>query len=213
MSLVNVTTVKRKVEEDVSLCEIRQLCERKNEGSVVVTFFELSPVIGEVLAPLHEVQQSATFQGLWAQHGKKAQTARKNSEAQEKDLSISKVVECVWNPAFEDWNQIAVSTFDGSLSLRDVDKFFDSYKNRKDDLLQELFFILKFCYCQKHRNDQLKGVAEERAAQMQQYQQIHRYVNAAETIWEFKEAMGFNGDFKIIEDLHNQVRKVKVEGN
>ncbi|XP_068735057.1 LOW QUALITY PROTEIN: E3 ubiquitin-protein ligase rnf213-alpha-like [Montipora capricornis] len=205
ISPVNVTTVKRNVEEDVSLCEIRQLCERKSESSVVVTSFELSPVIGEVLPKLHVVQQSVIFQGLWAQHGKRAQTARKNNEALEKDLSISKVVECVWKPAFDDWNQVAVSTFDGSLSLRDVDKFFDSYKDKKDELVQELFCILKFCYSQKHPNDKLKTVAEERAAQMQQYQQIHRYVNAAETIWEFKEAMGFTGDFKIIEDLHNQL--------
>ncbi|XP_068731195.1 E3 ubiquitin-protein ligase rnf213-alpha-like [Montipora capricornis] len=205
ISPVNVTTLKRKVREDISLCEIRQLCQRKNESSVVVTFFELPIVIREVLAPLHTVQQNATFLGLWEQRGKRAQTARKNHEAQEKNLSISKVVKCVWKPAFKAWNKVAVRTFDGSLSLRGVDRFFDIYKDRKEDLLRELLCILNLWNSQKHRNDQLKRIAKKRAAQMHQYQQFHRYINAAETIWEFKEAMGLSGDFKVIEDLHNQL--------
>ena len=172
-------------------------------------FFELPPGIGEVLYPLHEVQQSLTFQELWTKCGNRAQTARMNDDAQQKDLSIFEVLESVWKPAYEALKQIAVSTLDGSIYLGDVDKYFSGYKDKGKDLETELFRILKVDRSHSNTNDQLKAIAKKRAEQMQLYQQIHQYTSAAETIWEFKEAMGCSGDFKIVEDLRNQVRRVK----
>ena len=165
-------------------------------------------MIAEVLPALDKVQESLTFQDLWAQYGKKAQTARENDEAQKRDLSISNVVECVWKPAYEAWNQLVASVLDGSLTLGDVDKFFDGYKNRKGDLLREFVCIFNLMQGQGQTagdTRQLKVIAEKRAGQIQQYQKLHQFASAADTIWEFKEAMGFSGDFKVIEDLRNQV--------
>ena len=51
----------------------------------------------------------------------------------------------------------------------------------------------------------LNEIVRERVAQIQRYQQLYQYSNAADTIWEFKEAMGFTGNFKVVEDLRNQV--------
>ena len=166
-------------------------------------------MIVEVLPALDKVQESLTFQDLWAQYGKKAQTARKNDEARKRELSIFNVVESVWKPAYEAWNQLVASVMDGSLSLGDVDKFFDGYKNRdKGDLLRELACIFNLTQGQGQSAgdaSQLKAIAEKRAGQIQQYQKLHQFASAADTIWEFKEAMGFSGDFKVIEDLLNQV--------
>ena len=182
------------------------MCERKGEKQIEVKFFDLPPVVDDVLSTLHLVQESSTFQELWAQHGKKAQTARKNDEAQKRDLSISNVVNDVWIPAYETWSQLNASCMDGSLTLGEVDKFFESYKNRKKDLVRELVCIFKLGSSQTSSNtSHLKEIAENRAAQIQRYQQLHQYASAADTIWEFKEAMGFSGDFKVIEDLRNQV--------
>ena len=206
---VNVTAIKKNIEINVSFCEIRNLCQRNDDNSVEIKFFDLPPEISEVLCPLHKVQQSLTFQELWVQHGKRAQTLRRNDEAQLKDLSIFKVLESVWKHAYEAWKQIAVSTFDGSIYLGDVDKFFGLYKDRKQDLERELFCILHLDCSDSIANDLLKEIAGKRAEQMELYQQIHQYASAAETIWELKEAMGFRGDFKIVEDLRNQVRRVK----
>ena len=52
---------------------------------------------------------------------------------------------------------------------------------------------------------ELKKTFRERLAQIESYQHLHQYSSAADTVWEFKEAMGFTGDFKVIEDLRNQV--------
>ena len=136
-----------------------------------------------------------------------------NDEAPQKDLSIFKVLESVWKPAFEAWKQIALSTLDGSINLGDVDKFFGGYQDRKQDLERELCCILNLDRSDSITSEQLMTIAKKRAEQMLLYQQIHHYTNAAETIWEFKQAMGFSGDFTIVEDLRNQVRRMKCRSN
>ena len=206
---VNVTALKKSIAIDVSSCEIGNLSHRNDDSSVEIKFFDLPQVIREVLYPLHEVQQSSTFQELWTQYGKRAQKARMNDEAQQKDLSIFKVLESVWKPTYEAWKQIAVSTLHGSIYLGDVDKYFRGYKGKEKDLERELFCILNFDRSHSITSDQLKAIAKERAEQMQLYQQIHQYASAAESIWDFKQGMGFSGDFTIVEVLRNQVRRVK----
>ena len=208
-SAVNATAIKKKVARDVSFLEIRILCQRNDDNSVEINFFELPPGISEVLYSLYEAQQSITFQKLWTQYGKRAQRARANDEAQPRDLSILKVLESVWKPAYEAWKEIAVSTLDGSMYLGDVDKFFSGYNDKEKDLERELLCILNFDRFHSISHTRLKEIAKERAEQMQLYQQIYKYAGAADTIWKFKQAMGFSGDFKIVEDLRNQVRRVK----
>ena len=215
LSTVNIASVTTRALQDVSCYQIRQLCERSSDGQIEVKFFELPSVISDVLAPLDKVQKSLTFQDLWAQYGKKAQTARENDEAQKRYLSISNVIESVWKPAYEAWNQLVASVMDGSLTLGDVDKFFDGYKNRKEDIFRELMCIFNLRQDQGQTAgdaSQLKAIAEKRAGQIQQYQKLHQYANAADTIWDFKEAMKFKGDFKVVEDLRNQVSMLFKEG-
>ena len=162
----------------------------------------------EVISQLHHVQKSLTFQELWTQYGKKAQAARKNDETKKLHLSIYEVVETIWKPAFQDWNQYAASTMDGTISLGNVDKLFDSYKNRMKELERELLCMFELSQAQPvSRAKKLQATATERVNQIQRYQQLGEYAIAADTIWEFKEAMGFTGDFKVIEDLRNQVSK------
>ena len=215
LSTVNIASITEKARKDISCYQIRELCERSSDGQIEVKFFELPSVIAEVLAPLDKLQESLTFQDLWSQYGKKAQTARKNDEAQKRELSISNVVESVWKPAYETWNQLVASVMDGSLTLGDVDKFFDGYKNRKGDLLRELVCIFNFRQGQGQTAgdaSQLTAIAQKRTGQIQQYQKLHQYANAADTIWVFKEAMKFKGDFKVVEDLRNQVSMLFKQG-
>jgi len=207
-STVNIASTKDKSLQDVSCYPIHDLCERKGEKQIEVTFFKLPSVAKEVISPLHRVKNSSTFQELWTQYGKRAQVARKNDETKKQHLSISEVVENIWKPAFRDWNQHAASTMDGTVSLGNVDKLFDSYKNRKKDLDRELLCMFELSQAQPASGTKkLQTTATERANQIQRYQQLGQYANAADKIWEFKEAMGFTGDFKIIEDLRNQVSK------
>lgn len=203
---VNIVHTKKKAGQDVSMIPICDLCKRKEDKRVEVTFFELPPMIEDVLSLLQKVQESATFQELWVKCGHKAQTARKNDETHKRDLSISNVVDSVWKPAYDAWSQLVSSVMNGTLTLGGVDKFFESYKNRKEDLIQELVCILNLGEHQAVRNtSQLKTTAAKRASQIQHYHELHQYANAADTIWEFKEAMKFSGDFSVIEDLRDQV--------
>ena len=207
--VVDVTAIKRNVQKDVLFCEIGNLCQHNDDNSDEINFFKLPLGVGEVLYSFHEVQKSLTFRELWTQYGNRAQTERMNDDAQQKDLSIFQVLESVWKPAYEVWKQIAGGTLDGSISLADVDKYFSDFKDKEKDLERELFCILNFNRSHSVTHARLEETAKERAEQMQLYQEIHQYTSAAEAIWEFKEAMGFSGDFKIVEDLRYQVRRVK----
>ena len=207
-STVNIAGIKEKSLQDVSRCQIRELCESKNYKQIDVPYFKLPSVAKEVISSLYHVQKSSTFQELWTQCGKKAQSARKNDEAIKPYLSISEVVENVWKPAFHDWCRYANSFMDGTISLGNVDKLFGTYNNQKNNLERELLWM--FQLVQSHPSSgvkRLQTIVMERVAQIQQYQQLGQYASAADTIWEFKEAMEFTGDFKVIEDLRNQVSK------
>ena len=205
---VDITITKRKASQVISLFPICDLCERNDAKQITVKFFELPPLVNDILLPLHQVEKSSTFQELWKQHGKKAQTARTSDEVQKQDLSMwcECVVESVWKPAYEAWIQLVASAIDGSLTLESVDKFFEGYKSRKEDLVQELECMFNLTEKETFTDEkELMATVEERTTQIEQYQQLNQYASAADTIWKFKEAMGFSGDFKVIEDLCNQV--------
>ena len=202
--LVDISDIKLKAEKNVSSFQICNLCERSGGKQIDVKFFELPQLVKDILLPLHKVQESSVFQKLWVQCGKKAQTVRANDESKKRDLSILNVVVNVWKPAYEAWTQLVADALDGSLTLTGVDKFFEGHKNRREELLKELRRI--FVLCQDSGDtSQLKKIAEKRVTQIHRYQQLDQYFTAAETIWKFKESMGFTGDFKVIEDVRNQV--------
>ena len=205
-SAVDSTKLKNKVSQDISSFQIRGLCKRVDDNQIEITLFKLPPALKEVLSTLGRVQKSFTFQALWRKFGNKAQRARENDDARKRQLTICDVVENVWKPAITSWAQTVASVKDGTISLGDVDKIFDGYENRKKELEGELSCMFKVNTGQTVRNarKQQKIVAE-RLAQIQRYQHLHQYFSAADTVWEFKEAMGFTGDFKVIEDLRNQV--------
>ena len=205
MHTVNIKDIKSKASKvDVSSVKICDLCERNGENQIEVKLFQLPQRVRDILSPLDKVHESSTFQQLWEQYGKKAQRARQNDESQKRDLSVLNVVDNVWKPAYEGWNQLVTNVLDGSLTLTDVDKFFKDYKDRRKDLEKELrrIFILG-----RDSSDatQVKELAERRVAEIYRYQQLDQYAIAAETVWDFKESMGFTGDFKVIEDVRNQV--------
>ena len=205
-STVNLDNLRSRSQLDVTFYQIRDLCKRFDDNKIEITLFQLAPAAKEVLPILGRVRESLTFQALWMKYEKKAQTIRKNDEAQKPHLSLSDVVENVWKLAFESWTKTVASVKDGSISLRDVDKLFYRYRNRKSELEGELSCMFNFNTGQTVSNPkELNKTVRERVAQIQRYQQLHQYSDAANTIWEFKEAMGFTGNFKVVEDLRNQV--------
>ena len=200
---VNISDMKSKASKDESSFRIRDLCERNDEKHVEVKFFDLPQRVTDILLSLHKVQKSSTFQKLWVQYGKKAETARLDDKSQKQDLSVLDVIDKVWKPAYEEWRKLVASTLHGSLTLTGVDKFFEGYMERKqlEEELQRIFILGQ----DSSDTRQLKANVEQRVDQIYQYQQLDQYFTAAETIWDFKESMGFTGDFKVIEDLRNQV--------
>ena len=205
-STVDLGNLRSRAQLDVTSYQIRDLCKRLDDNKIEITLFQLTPAAEEVLPILGKVQESLIFQGLWKKYGLKARTVRKNDEGQKRHLSLSEVVENVWKPAFKCWTKHVAGVKDGTISLGDVDKLFDGYKNREKELEVELSYIFEVNTGQTTKKaKELKKTVRERVAQIQRYHQLHQYSSSADTIWEFKEAMGFTGNFKVVEELRNQV--------
>ena len=205
-STVDLGNLRSRAQLDVTSYQIRDLWKRSDDNKIEITLFKLTPAAEEVLPILGKVQESLTFQDLWKKYGLKAQTVRKNDEGQKRHLSLSEVVENVWKPAFKCWTKRVASVKDGTISLGDVDKLFDGYKNREKELEVELSYMFEVNTGQTTKKaKELKKTVRERVAQIQRYHQLHQYSSSADTIWKFKEAMGFTGNFKVVEELRNQV--------
>ena len=205
-STVDLGNLRSRAQLDVTSYQIRDLWKRLDDNKIEITLFQLTPAAEEVLPILGKVQESLTFQDLWKKYGLKAQTVRKNDEGQKRHLSLSEVVENVWKPAFKCWTKRVASVKDGTISLGDVDKLFDGYKNREKELEVELSYMFEVNTGQTTKKaKELKKTVRERVAQIQRYHQLHQYSSSADTIWKFKEAMGFTGNFKVVEELRNQV--------
>ena len=202
---VNISDIEYKASKvDVSSFKICDLCERNGENQIEVKFFQLPQRLRDILLPLDKVHESSTFQQLWEQYGKKAQRARENDESQKRELSVLNVVDNVWKPAYEGWSRLVRNVLDGSLTLTGVDRFFKDYKNKRKDLVKELCRIFTLGR-DSTDTSQVRELAEKRVAEIYRYQQLDQYSIAAETVLDFKESMGFTGDFKVIEDVRNQV--------
>ncbi|XP_022801884.1 E3 ubiquitin-protein ligase rnf213-alpha-like, partial [Stylophora pistillata] len=202
---VNVDNIRAKTIKDVSCYQLCQLCERNDDKEVQFKFLEIPPAMKQVLTPLHKVQESSIFQDLWTQYGKKAQRIRKNGESKMPHLSVSEVVEHVWKTAFSEWSKHLSGIVDGTVTLGDVEKLFKGFKSKEKKLECELIRMFQLSQTQTTTlSEELRGVIDDRKAQIQRYQQFCQYLDAAETIWQFKEAMGFTGDFTVIQDLRNQ---------
>ena len=205
-STVDLGNLRSRAQLDVTLYQIRDFCKRLDDNKIEITLFQLTPAAEKVLPIFGEVQESLTFQGLWKKYGLKAQRVRKNDEAQKRHLSLSDVVENIWKPAFKIWTKHVASVKDGTISLGDVDKLFSGYKNREKELEEELSYMFEVNTGQTTKKaKELKKTVRERVAQIQRYHQLHQYSSSADTIWKFKEAMGFTGNFKVVEELRNQV--------
>ena len=207
---VNIFSIKSKLPQDVSFHKICDLCERDENNLVEVKFFQLPAEVRKILPELFSVEKSSIFQEVWRQFGKKAQADRQNDETQKVHLTLSDVVNKVWKQAFQTWNKLVEHVMDGSATLKEIDKHFESFKGRTEELKEELHAVFSLiqekCAPQgRATKSKLATTVKQRVTQIQRYQQLHQYASAADTIWDFKEAMAFSGDFKVIEDLRNQV--------
>ncbi len=204
---VNLDKLSRKAVMDASRVFIKDLVQSTIVGGKVlpvVTFFGLSPKAKEMISSLSQLSDSTLLRQFWRDNGDKALKTIAERETQKTSLIVEDVVELVWTPTNAQLQSLQDQFLHGSISFREVDKLFRVFKDdqKYEDLAKEIrLFTL--------RNDSKAQAPDRlinsRIEQIQQYYKLHSCIDAARIILDFKTSLGLQGNFQLVEDLHNQV--------
>lgn len=204
---VNLDKLSKKSVMDASHVFIRDLARSTIAGGKVlpvVTFFGLSPKAKEMISSLSQLRDSIFLRQLWSDNGDKALKTIAERETQKMSLSVEDVVELIWTPTNAELQSLQDRFLRGAISFGEVDKLFRDFKDNQkyDDLASEIRLLTL-------RNGSPVQTTEElintRIDEMRQYYKLHHCIEAAKIILNFRTSIGLQGDFKLVEDLRNQV--------
>ena len=167
-----------------------------------VVFFGLSDEVKSMIHAFQNVQGSSLFRKLWEDYCSRTVKQVMPGEPSQGRLSIHDVCEMVWNPASTALADLRTSCLNGSITLKQVDEHFRHCKGDYEHLRKEIAGMIPADDVGKNAHAEK---INERVEQIRQYHQLNQYLSAATAVLKFQEAMQLNGDFKVVEDLKNQV--------
>lgn len=167
----------------------------------VVKFFELSPKAKVMISSLSKLNNSVLLRKFWKENGDKALKLTSEREGHKVVLSVDDVEELVWTPSNEQLQSLQERFLSGAISFEEVDKFFKVF-SENEDLAKEINLITSKNGSQAKAPEAL---INQRIEQIDQYYKLHNCIDAAKSILEFKTALGLQGDFQLVDVLHNQV--------
>ena len=201
---MNVDELSKKAVVDVCRLPIKELAQSVVvDGKVrpVVTFFQLSRKAKGMISELSKLRKSTFFQRFWIENGKKALLRISQRQGHKALLSVDDVEELVWAPSIEQLQSVQDRFMNCTISFEEIDKLFTVFKSSQD-LANEFKLITS-------RNgiilEARELIIDQRIGQINEYYKLPTCTAAARDILKFKDSLGLQGDFKLVEDLENQV--------
>ncbi|XP_014912893.1 E3 ubiquitin-protein ligase RNF213 isoform X2 [Poecilia latipinna] len=172
--------------------------------SGIVTFFSLDEEIRDMATFLYTFNESIVLQMCWEKFAK--EMARDEMEDADGEISdFSATPEMIYNqiylPCRDEYKDIYTRLKDGSIRLEEVDLLFKAYKDKYEDLTQELDIMCK------QETSANKQWIHNRVQQVQQYHELHLAVASAKVIMMVKDTLGLQGDFQVLETLTDVIRE------
>ena len=202
---MDVNKLSRKAVEDASRWSIKDLVQSRIVGEKVlpvVKFFGLSSKATSMISSLSQLSDSMLLRQYWIENGNKALTRTAQRDEQKISLNVEDVVEFVWTPSIEQLQSLKHRFLSGDISFGEVDKLLKHFDRKYEDLAKEIRIITSRNGDQVHSLDK---TINQRIEEIQQYYKLHSCIKAAGIILNFKAALGLEGDFQVVEILHNQV--------
>lgn len=170
----------------------------------VVSFFGLSPKAKEMISSISRLRESVLLRQLLIDNGDKARKTIAERESQNRSLGVEDVVELIWTPTNAKLQSLQVRFLSGSISFGEVDELFRVFKDNQkyDDLANEIRLFSSRGGIPIQTTEEL---INKRIEQIQQYHTLYHCIEAAKVIQNFRTSLSLQGDFKLVEDLHNQV--------
>uniref|UniRef100_A0A3Q2E155 RING-type E3 ubiquitin transferase n=1 Tax=Cyprinodon variegatus TaxID=28743 RepID=A0A3Q2E155_CYPVA len=174
--------------------------------SGIVTFFSLEEEIRQMAEVLCTFNDSFVFRGCWERFAIEMANEEMEEdrpvEGQIVDIraTLEMIYEDIYMPCIDEYKDIYSRLKNGSIRLEEVNQIFKAYKDKYDDLTQELNTM---CELDKPANRQW---IHNRVEQVQQYHELHLAVASAQVIMSVKDTLGLHGDFRVLETLTNIIQ-------
>ena len=172
---------------------VRSKCVKEKVYSVVL-FFQLSPKAKCMMESLSKIRDSELLRRFWKENGNRALDRAGEKRENKGLLSVDDVEELVWTPSKQELDSLVERFLSGVMTFEEVDKYFK--------VLCEKRCIAKEINLISSGNASL---INQRIGQIEQYYELEKYVDAARSILEFKDSVGLEGNFQLVEDLKHQV--------
>lgn len=167
----------------ISLEEIKQ----SQEYRPTVLVFEFSDEELEILPLINDHCQGLLFMKLWEKRGREL--------SGQKVLSVKEVLDEVWTPTSDQWNDLCRKLETGNMLFSEFEQFFKT--TNIDNLRQEFQLIAR------EGNGEW---IEDRLVQVEKFRNLRACRFGAEAILEVVTEFELEGDFSQIEDVLELVR-------
>ena len=197
--------LQKKAELDVSQLSIKELAHSikiQEKAFPVVTFFRLSLKAKQMISTLDKLADSILLRQFWKESSEKALKMTEKREGHKAFLlSVEEVQELIWAPSNGQLQSLQERFLSGVISFQEIDKLFQVFKDSQDLAKEMRLLISKSDSAVKARKDKIN----KRIDQIEQYYKLRNCIHASNNILEFRERLGLQGDFHLVEDVHNQV--------
>uniref|UniRef100_A0A3B5M1E9 RING-type E3 ubiquitin transferase n=1 Tax=Xiphophorus couchianus TaxID=32473 RepID=A0A3B5M1E9_9TELE len=169
--------------------------------SGIVTFFSLDEEIRDMATFLYKFNESIVLQMCWENFA--IQMARDEMEDVDEEIGATPemIYDQIYLPCRDEYKDIYTRLKDGSIRLEEVNQLFKAYKDKYEDLTQELDIMCK------QDTSANKQWIHNRVQQVQQYHELHLAVESAKVIMMVKDTLGLQGDFEVLETLTDVIRE------
>ena len=182
---------------------ISQLCIEKQSGNIVVMekhCFRGAQALDSIVDNFTFLSwdlPNEIFLDFWRK--------QKNKQCS-KTLTFSQVVSEVWDPVIEQCAQLLDRLNTRSISLQEVDSFWEQYNSRPSYLKRHLILLQQGICSAKSKptstNDDLIIACVDK---MEQYSSLKAHAQAAKFFTLFQERLGLSGDFSFVKNLADKV--------
>ena len=182
---------------DVSCRPIRDLVRSRSvneEWYPEVKFFQLSSKTKCMMASLSKLRDSELLRRFWKENGTRALDRAQQKRENKGLLSVDDVEELVWTPSKRELDSLVESFLSGVMTFEEVDEYF-KVLSEKRYLGKEMNLIAS--------DD--ASLIEKRIGEIGQYYELENNVDTARIILQFKTSVGLEGNFKLVEDIKDQV--------
>ncbi|XP_036840034.1 E3 ubiquitin-protein ligase rnf213-alpha-like isoform X4 [Oncorhynchus mykiss] len=174
--------------------EVHRLDGQTSDVTGEVTYFNLCNATSQMAFKLNAVRESFIFAMCLEYQAK--ELSHKHIDTDEIEVYTLDVIHSkIFQGCYDNYKRIYESLKSGTLSLEDVDSIFEVYKDKYDEMKNDLEIM-----CRINLSDDRRWI-RRRIKQIQQYHDLHQALDSAKVIMDVRETICPQGDFKVLQSL------------